>query len=351
MKTRRSQAAARSSTLQQMAIRLLTTAHDLACYDAWVRSHPENNLWQSLGWKALQEAKGRAVKIYADTEGDAIHASALVVIDETKGGLSTWEIPRGPLSMTNDELRMTNILDAIAKDAKAEKAISLFISPLTPLRHSSFAIRNSKRHVHPEATRILDLTLDDDALLNQMKPKGRYNIRLAEKHGVTVEQSAHVTAFARLMDETAVRDGFKPSGEKTYAAFLKHVPGSFLLLAYAPLTDGQEKAASAPIAGLIGAIWGTMGIYYYGASSETHRELMAPYLLQWHAMRHCRAQGALSYDLFGIAPEDAKDHPWAGVSDFKAKFGGTVLSYPPEQEIVLRPMAKRLLGLKRKIVG
>jgi lipid II:glycine glycyltransferase (peptidoglycan interpeptide bridge formation enzyme) len=78
---------------------------------------------------------------------------------------------------------------------------------------------------------------------------------------------------------------------------------------------------------------------------------MAPYLLQWHAMQHCRAQGCTQYDLFGIAPEGSTNHPWAGVTDFKAKFGGTYVSYPPEQQIVLRPMMKKALEMKRRIVG
>ncbi len=213
----------------------------------------------------------------------------------------------------------------------------------------------------PEATRMIDLTLNDDDLLAQMKPKGRYNIRLAEKHGVRVVQSDDVEAYAALAKETWARDGFR-GPKRGYETFLKDLPGSFLLLAFPPLdtkktpSDGHFDVSSGqkdlkPIAGLLGVVCGSVGIYYYGASTDRHRELMAPYLLQWEAMKHCRSHGCIAYDLFGIAPEGVVNHPWAGVSDFKAKFGGKVLNYPPEREIILRPGVRTLLTIKRKLLG
>ncbi len=347
-----SQPATRNRTLSPIAIRLLTSAADLERYDAWVQSHPEGTLWQSLEWKRCQEALGRTVRIYVDDEAGDIRVSALVVIDRTTGGLSTWEVPRGPLAVAGDELRVAGLIAAIKRDAVKDRCLSLYFSPLAPLetRHSQLAT-SSRRHVHPEATRIIDLRPTEEEILAQMKQKGRYNIRLTEKNGVAVKNSTDIDVFARLMDETAVRDGFRPSGVRSYRAFLQNAPGAFLLLAYSPEQNGKDNDALKPIAGLLGAIWSTTGIYYYGASSYEQRELMAPYALQWAAMRHCKAAGCLSYDLFGVAPEGQIEHPWAGVSEFKAKFGGTYVQYPPEQEIVLRPVMKALLQMKRRVLG
>ncbi len=178
-----------------------------------------------------------------------------------------------------------------------------------------------------------------------MRQKGRYNIRLAEKHGVTVEQSADVGAYAKLAAETAARDGFKAPGARQFEYFLKALPGSFLLLAYAP-TDPL------PIAGLLGVAWGKTGIYYYGASRDAHRELMAPYLLQWEAMRLCRNLGCEHYDLLGVAPPEApENHPWQGISAFKGKFGGVMTVLPPEHTWTIRPFLAAGLALKRRFLG
>ena len=345
-----------------MDIRILTTEDDLRRYDAWVKQHEHGSLWQSLEWKTFQEGLGRTVRIYAGMEGPQIAASALVVIDRTTFGLSTWEIPRGPLMNGKWKMENKEFVDRIAADARKQKAITMHFS----LPDHAFSILHfpfSNRLVMPEATRLIDLQPSEEEILAQMKPKGRYNIKLAEKHGDRVELSPDVDAFATLMDETMRRDGFRSAGARTYQRFLELLPASFLFLAYAPAPHAQKspadepsasqshRKAECPIAGLLGVIWGTTGIYYYGASSHERKELMAPYVLQWEAMQYCKTHGCTHYDLFGIAPEGMTNHPWAGVSEFKAKFGGAVLTYPSEQEVVLRPTMKTLLTMKRKILG
>lgn len=328
-----------------MAIRLLTSAEDLTLYEQWIETQAGGTLWQSLAWKKYQETVGRMVRIYAETgESKDIIASAMVVIDRTTGGFSTWDIPRGPVG-ENEKLKIENFLEKILQDAKNNRCISLFLSPVRPfsILHYPLSIRPSPRHEQPEATRILDLTQSDTDILKQMHPKGRYNIKVAEKSGVCVEESSDVDAYAQMASLTAKRDGFIGGSAKRYRAFLT-IPGSFLLLAYAP--DAKE-----PIAGLVGVTFGKTGIYYYGASDYAHRSLMAPYLLQWEAIKRCKKAGCTAYDLLGIAPPHLSHHPWSGISDFKAKFGGTVVAYPPEQEIVLRPFVRELLRLKRRIMG
>jgi len=39
-----------------------------------------------------------------------------------------------------------------------------------------------------------------------------------------------------------------------------------------------------------------VSIYYYGASGNTHRNLMAPYLLQWSAIRIAKDRKSKLYD-------------------------------------------------------
>ncbi len=404
-----------------MTIRLLSSPADLTAYNAWVAAHPHGSLWQSVTWKKFQEAIGREVRIFAAFDEGTIRASALVVIDKTSFGLSTWDIPRGPLGpaeMLNAKCKMQNdpvkvLLQTIVDDARKMRSLSVYYSPQQPLliSHFAFRIRASARHEQPEATRILDLTQAEEAILAQMHPKGRYNIKVARKHGVRVEQSAATDAnsFAYLAQETAKRDGFRALSAAHYRAFLENVEGSFLLIASAPFLsppaplstgEGGDKpcppflpwrkgpgdGGKEPIAALIGTVWNKTGYYYYGASDYAHRSLMAPYLLQWEAMRYCKERGCEKYDLLGIAPLPPSPsprerggtnfgtslpflplalsvvegwrkgpgdggHPWQGVSSFKEKFGGTVVSYPPEQEILLRPMLKRMLGWKRRMVG
>ncbi len=331
----------------------MTSAEDVHRYGEWLHSHPQGCLWQSAEWKAYQEALGKEVRIYVLKEGTDIFATALVIIDRTTFGFSTWDIPRGPIwEFGNRDSDLGLFLNTIVNDARQDRCFCLYLSPQIPLTDPLPQIRIpnpcslslSPRHEQPAVTRIIDLTQPEEEILKRMKSKGRYNISVAHKHGIHVEQSEDISAFMDLLKKTGHRDNFTIHPRKHYEAFLSKLPGSFLFLASIP----QGK----PVAGLLGVIWGTRAIYYYGASDYASRALMAPYALQWAAMRHAKAAGCTSYDLLGVAPPDAPaEHPWQGVSAFKEKFGGTLVTYPPEQEIVLRPIASRLLRLKRKLIG
>jgi lipid II:glycine glycyltransferase (peptidoglycan interpeptide bridge formation enzyme) len=111
--------------MMEWMIQRLTSQEDLQSYDAWVQSHPRGSLWQSPEWKRYQEALGREVRIYALLEGTQILASALVIIDWTVFGYSTWDIPRGPIGERREGLLMT-----IMNEAKREHCLSLYLSPL-----------------------------------------------------------------------------------------------------------------------------------------------------------------------------------------------------------------------------
>ncbi len=326
-----------------MSVRLLTEPEDFQHYAKWLEGRHEKTLWQSDEWKKYQQALGREVRMYVNEHDGRISASALVIIDTTSFGLSTWDIPRGPLFTKEEHGR--ELAHFLLNEAKKSNCMSLTFSPLQPLKHARF--RESLRHEQPEATRVLSLQQTDDQILEQMKQKGRYNIRLTEKNGVTVKQSDDVAAFHELVKGTGDRDAFGVHTLNHYEKFLRDLPGSFLMLAYED-SDHAKK----PIAGLMGVIWGNTGIYYYGASGYAHRQLMATYALQWAAIKYCKLSGCTEYDLLGIAPSEvAETHPWHGITAFKEKFGGKVVSYPAEQEVVLKPLVRTLLKLKRRIVG
>jgi|TARA_B100001971_G_C18233404_1_gene565425 hypothetical protein len=306
-----------------------------------------NNLWQSPEWKRYQESLGREVRIYESTQ---------VVIDKTVGGYSTWEIIREPSApIDNEQCTIDNLFNSIIEDAKNNKCMALYFSPASELTvNCQLSIVNSVRHQQPEATRIIDLTKSEDEILAQMKQKGRYNIKVATKHGVTVrqstinnQQSTDIDDFYNLIQKTAKRDRFKAHSKEHYKKFLENLDGAFMLLAFAPSIVNCQLSI---VAGLIGVIHKNQGIYYYGASSHAHRNLMAPYLLQWEAIKYCKDKGCDSYDLFGIAPPDSSEnHPWKGVSAFKEKFGGDVVIYPEEKMILLKPLMYKLIQIKRKL--
>jgi lipid II:glycine glycyltransferase (peptidoglycan interpeptide bridge formation enzyme) len=173
-----------------------------------------------------------------------------------------------------------------------------------------------------------------------MKPKWRYNIGLAAKKGVLVERrdEAGLDVFYRLYRETAKRDGIAIHGPEYYAALFagareKAGPEFRLYLAF---------HEGIPLAGIIVLFRGPAAVYLYGASSNQQRNLMAPYALQWRAMRDARAAGCGEYDLYGIPPREDPAHPMAGLYRFKTGFGGRIIHRSGSWDYPYRAARKKL---------
>lgn len=292
-------------------------------YLSFWKTNKRRNLWQHPIWSAFQSAIHRKVFLL-----EADGASALLVKHDLPLGLSWLECPRGPLF--DNENGLLQILIEIRQLAKKEKAIFVRMSAYAPLKASkrlqAFTVA---RHDHqPQTSLILDLDQSEEDILKQMKPKGRYNIKVAQKHNVTVESSSDIDTFHHLLSSTGFRDKFGIHSKKYYKKMLESMPENTQLL--------LAKCNGEVIAGGLFVYLDEWGIYYYGASSETSRNTMAPYLIQWEAIKEAKKRGCKHYDFLGIAPNDSKNHPWAGVTQFKRKFGGRIKHYPQAQEMVLR---------------
>ena len=193
-------------------------------------------------------------------------------------------------------------------------------------RYSKNVVLNTKAPI-PQYTNVVDLSLNEEEILAQMKPKGRYNIKLAEKKGVKIKVGdiSDISTFYKILSETTVRDGFRPNNQKYYLDMLEILKESTLLLAY-----HEDDLISA---GLF-TFTKFQGLYYYGASANIKRNLMAPYLTQWEAIKLAKDKGCNYFDFMGIADPEKKDDPLVGVTDFKLKFSEKIIKFNTPIHIV-----------------
>ena len=207
--------------------------------------------------------------------------------------------------------------------------------------------------VQPPDTVIIDLNKTCDELLMQMKSKWRYNISLAEKKGVHVKLNGieEIETFYNLLKETALRDGIAVHGLSYYKTLFE-INGDNICL-YTASHNGDFLAA------IVVLFWGKEAIYLYGASSNNKRNMMAPYALQWKAMRDAKDKGCSSYDLFGIPPDENPNHPMAGLYRFKTGFGGNIIhrggtwDYPYKPIIysffkIAEVFRKKMMNIKKR---
>jgi len=289
-----------------------------------------NPLWQSREWEVFQrELKNTTFRIQ----------DILIIKRQTALGKSFFEIPRAALAAISSKF-----WSELATLTQEQGAV---FTRIFPADQEDFLLPAGARtdgvpEIFPENTLVLDVRQTPEELLTHMKPKGRYNIHLAEKKEVQVAASDDVHAFYELVHETTQRDGFSGHPEALYRAMLESfAPDSLLLLA-----KYQEKV----IAGGIFLFSGGTATYYYGASSNEHRDLMAPYLVQWRAIEEAQERNCQWYDFLGIAPEGAtKEHKLFGVSQFKEKLGGVRVRYAPNFEVVHQKGAYLLIKTLQKI--
>lgn len=334
-----------------MEVLEITTEPGLKQYDDFVLSHPYGTLHQTRHWAEFQvRAQKHSYRIFGVYEKEVLYATALVMSIPLPLKKKYFYAPRGPL-YDPDHSKSVEACEALLKEleqhAKKENVVYFRIDPsfLHNERVIKFFHDHSFRRAHvqhqPEVTLKVDLRPSEEEILVQMKPKGRYNIRLAEKHGVTVSESTDVESFYKLLTETTARDKFHGHGIAYYKTMLE------LLGAQAKLFIATYNHK--PIAAAITTYCKETATYYYGASSNEDRNVMAPYLLHWEIMRDAKRNGFLWYDFFGIAPTDEPDHPWAKISDFKRKFGGIEERYVGAWERVFQPVAYHAMRLAKRI--
>jgi peptidoglycan pentaglycine glycine transferase (the first glycine) len=306
-------------------------------WNAFVSDHPTGHLLQTWAWGELKSRFGWQVTRLAIAEEGRILAGAQVLFRPVPPAFSLAYIPKGPLVDWGSRLQTDALLSGLHGLSHSKRSAFLKIEPNTASGHSvgqaidrcGFIV--SRFTVQPPRTILVDLAPAEEDILAAMKQKTRYNIRLAARKGVTIRLGAanDVPIFYRLMQVTGQRDRFGThSLEYFRAAFELFSPDRGALL----LAEVAEK----PVASLIVFAQGSRAYYLFGASSNTHREKMPTYLLQWEAMRWAKAHGCQDYDLWGVPDADEADLEaefvnrgkdssglW-GVYRFKRGFGGQV---------------------------
>ena len=203
--------------------------------------------------------------------------------------------------------------------------------------------------LQPPVTVIINLEDSEEAILQAMKPKWRYNIRLAEKKGVTIRRADEegLETFYHLYQATAKRDGIAIHGIEYYETLFSHCRNYDSSAQNITLYLAEHEGEA--ISGVIVLFRRQEAVYLYGASADHKRSLMAPYALQWQAIRDAKAASCTCYDFFGIPPNEDPTHPMAGLYRFKTGFGGKIIHRPGSWDYIYRPFMSKLFAMAESL--
>ncbi len=244
--------------------------------------------------------------------------------------------PRGPIVV--DESLFPELVEGIAT---ALDSILFFRCDLSVALPSESTMKKTI-DVQPARTWMTELTtfhtrekmstVSAEQLLSSMHSKTRYNIKLAERHGVQIDfDTMNFDEVWPLFEATSGRGKFRLHEKHYYKKMLEILNGdchAHLLMA---------RFENKPIAANIVIDFAGVRTYLHGASSYEYRAFMAPYLLHWFLLKDAIEQGMTHYDWWGIAPEGDPNHPWAGITRFKRSFPGREVVYPGTYDLVKKP--------------
>ncbi|MFH1769412.1 MAG: peptidoglycan bridge formation glycyltransferase FemA/FemB family protein [Parcubacteria group bacterium] len=300
---------------------------------------------QSQSWAEFQISLGREVFEY-NKEG----IRALVIRMPTRFGKSYLYIPYGPEMDFN--LMTGGIKNPVSKFIEWLKGVArengaIFVKA-EPMQDNiteaiiSGGFERSRKPIEPHKTVVIDLDSASDQLLAGMHHKTRYNIKVADKHGIKVESSDNLDPFWDLMEKTTKRDKFYSQPREYYEKFFqryKETKEAKIQIWYAK-HEGKEISVATVLRS------GDTAYYLHGASDHEYRSMMAPYALHWKIIRDLKARKVKKYDMWGI---DAKR--WPGVTRFKLGWGGRVVEYPGAFDLTVSGFWHLVYKMGRKILG
>lgn len=309
---------------------------DEADWEAAVSHFPEANFLVSWAWGQFQIRMGKQVNYQIYKRDNQVVGTCLFTIERAKRG-SYLSCPGTPVLDWQDTQLVSFWLKQVEILAKKEKLSFVRVRPQaldTPDLRQKFnqlGFNLAPMHLTADLTIQLDLTQDLEQILKQMRKNTRYEVRKAEKLGLTSRLSTKVSdiqSFYQHQLELAEKHNFVPFSLN----FLKNQFQEFVSRDQAVLVHTYDQSDQLLASAFI-ITYGQEAVYHYGISTPENQKKPGAYLAQWRAIEYAKKHGCTRYNFWGVNPKDEPNHRFAGVGTFKRGFGGQEVAYLPAHDL------------------
>lgn len=299
-------------------------------WEEYVSHFSEANFLQSFNWGEFHQQLGKQVVRLAffDDHFQVVGLSAMVYEKARRGRYLS--IAGGPLCDWNDVSLVSKIFEEI--EVVARQLGAQFIR-FRPQALDSIQLRKqlqelgmveSPMHVTADLTLQLDLSLSEEELLMQMRKNTRSAIKKAQKESIIVKTSVDpndIREFYAIQLAVAQKQGFVPFSYDFLHTQFEVFSRDNQVVLFKAYQHGVLLASAFVL------FYNSEAVYHYGVSTPENARLPGSYACQWAAILEARKRGCLKYNFWGIAPEEATNHRFSGVSLFKRGFGGQEVEY------------------------
>ena len=307
----------------------------------------EGSFLQSFEWGQWQEEQGRKVHRYLmknDNKNEDVMAAQFIEHSTPFG--SYLYCPYGPvlncrLQIADCKLEITELVNQIR--VNQPDLLFIRIEPTFDFKLLTLNFQPTS-HTQPDQTLLLNINQTPDKLLASFHPKTRYNIKIAEKHGVTVETFTDVNQkVIDLIMETSNRQKYRNHSreyiEKLWNFFAKF-NGDVKATGYLAQVNGKPAAAGLMVD------FAKTRMYLFGGSNYELRQSMAPYVLHWQTILDAKQKGLIVYDLGASETASGKS---GGFMRFKLGFNPTLVKFGGTFDVIKKRFPYHLYQVFRKI--
>lgn len=240
-------------------------------------------------------------------------------------------------------------LSKIDEIAKKYKALFVLIEPEPEAFNKQSLINHGFRQSAISLTHTVSIHIDlkqtEEKLLASFSENARRNIKKAQANNLTVKKiflkkekddTEFKKFYALLANLTKLKKFYVPGYDEFYKKMVGFKDSSVLLFAF-PSTHSTDsgQASSGQVTEPIAAVWlGLLKdttVYMNTGITKEGYKLLANYLLVWEALKLAKKEGLKLFDFEGLFdprfPKERKS--WQKFSEFKKRFHGTLIEYPP----------------------
>jgi lipid II:glycine glycyltransferase (peptidoglycan interpeptide bridge formation enzyme) len=196
----------------------------------------------------------------------------------------------------------------------------------------------------PQATWVLDLHADETTLRQGLTKGHKGSINSASRKGITCRrQDDAIEEFLRLLHLTE-RHSQIATHSDDYFRTLAGTLTSDQLSIYLAAKDGANIAAA------MGFHFNGVTHYAHAGADPQYRNLSASAPLLWQMILDAQQRGDRLFDFWGVTTSSDPKHPWAGFTQFKRSFGGSLQERAGTFEIPIRRGRYGAFSLLHRVV-
>ena len=300
-------------------------------WSAFVDDHPDAGIFHTPEmYRVFARTRSHRPAVWADIdeEGEIAALMTPVAITTLGGPLRAFTTRMisfgGPLVTPGPDAgdALAAVLHSFTDDM-GRTALFAELRNLTDTSNFAPTLATCGFHHERHLNFLVDLTLDEPAILQRIKSSARRNIQKARRLGVTVTEARDASDHAA---------GYEVL-RQVYSRIRVPLPHRSLFSAahdvLGPLGRYRmllAKIDDRPIGVLCLLLYKDVVLYWYTGTLREHAECRAGDLLVWHAIELGRTHG---YRLLDFGGAGKPDEPY-GVRDFKAKYGGSLVDFGRE---------------------